>query len=154
MKALRTLALLLLGTLALAAPGRAEEACDVREDKICDVRKYSWCGPIELYFWTTESGERHCQRALVTLTPTNVLPSLRRIRCYFYGADTELQFDAENYVAVQGPKPGQSIPIRDGVGGTVINGKFRTMSEDSMVIFANTGPARTIVLKCNGYGPA
>lgn len=153
MKSLKYL-LFSLAAAVTAGSAQAEEACEVREDKICDVRKYSWCGPVDLNFRVTESGERHCQRAVVTLTPTDVLPSLRRIRCYFYGNSTDLRFSADNYRAVRGPKPGDRIPIRNGVGQVVINGEFRTMSEDSSVIFENVGPAGSIIVKCNGYGPA
>ena len=141
------------GPPALAAGAKAPQ-CDVMEEKICDVRKFSWCGPIDLNAWVTEDGKRHCQSATVELTPTNVLPSLRRIRCYFYGSQTDVVFDAENYAAVLGPNPGDRIPIRNGVGEATIFGEYRNMSEESVVIFRNVGPSSPIILKCNGYGPA
>lgn len=154
MKSLKTLVFAALAGLCLAAPARAGQQCDVHTDKDCDVRKYSWCGPVDLNYWVNEQGQAHCERALVTLTPTEVLPSLRRIRCYFYGGTTDLLFTAKNYVAVQGPKPGERIPIRNGVGEAIISGQYKSMSEDSVISFENTGPAGSIVVKCNGYGPA
>ena len=138
----------------LATASRAEAACEIQQEKSCDVRKYSWCGPVDINFWVNESGQRHCERASITLTPTDVLPNLRRIRCYFFGSDTDVRFGGKNYKAVSGPVPGQKISVRNGVGETVIHGHFKVQSERSMIFFENVGPGDYVVIKCNGYGPA
>ena len=136
-----------------AGPERAFEACSLEAEKPCDVRKFSWCGPIELAFWVSKQGKRHCDKAKVALTPTDVMPNLRRIRCYFYGDTAEDRFEANNYVAISGPKPGEHIQVRHGVGEAVIHGSYRDQGEDSEIFFQNVGPGTSVVLKCNGYGP-
>ena len=143
--------LALVTTLTAAA---AEESCEYLQEKACDVRKYSWCGPVDINYWVNDDGARHCERAIITLTPTDVLPNLRRIRCYFYGSDTDVRFGAENYRAVSGPSPGERIAVRYGVGETVIHGHYRTDKERSQIFFENIGPGDHVVIKCNGYGPA
>ena len=141
--------------LALAGTARAAgEVCEVPEEKACDVRKYSWCGPVDINYWVSEQGARHCERAIITLTPTDVLPNLRRIRCYFFGEDTEVRFGADNYKAISGPSPGQRLSIRNGVGETAIHGHYKVRSEGTRIFFENIGPGDYVVIKCNGYGPA
>ena len=135
------------------APAQAFEACQREAEKPCDVRKFSWCGPVELAYWISEQGTRHCDKARIVLTPTDVMPNLRRIRCYFFGDTSEVRFEGKNYVAISGPEPGDHIPVRHGVGEAVIHGSFRAQSEDSEIFFQNVGPGTSVVLKCNGYGP-
>lgn len=151
---LRSLCLSLLLAAALAGAARADEACEVQQVKACDVRKYSWCGPVDINYWVGEDSARHCERAIITLTPTDVVPNLRRIRCYFFGEDSDVRFGAENYKPVSGPSPGQRITVRNGVGETVIHGHFKVRTESSRVFFENIGPGDYVVIKCNGYGPA
>lgn len=154
MALLRQLCLALMALAALASAARADDACEVTEEKTCDVRKYSWCGPVDINYWVSEQGARHCQRAIITLTPTDVVPNLRRIRCYFFGSDTDVRFGADNYRAVSGPAPGQRITVRNGVGETVVHGHYNERSQGSQVFFENVGPGDYVVIKCNGYGPA
>ena len=154
MALLRTLLLSFMALAAFATAARADAVCEVPEAKACDVRKYSWCGPVDINFWVSEQGARHCERAIITLTPTDVLPNLRRIRCYFFGQDTELHFGADNYRAISGPSPGDRIFVRNGVSETVIHGHYTVKSEGSHIFFENVGPGDYVVIKCNGYGPA
>ena len=154
MALLRTALLAALAALAFTTAARADEICQVQEEKACDVRKYSWCGPVDINFWVSDKGARHCERAIITLTPTDVLPNLRRIRCYFFGQDTDVRFGAENYRSVSGPSAGERISVRNGVGETIIHGHYRSDTESSRIFFENVGPGDYVVIKCNGYGPA
>ncbi len=160
MKTLLTAIVVSLGVLAAQGPSvlvpqaQAAVDCQYQEEKICEIRKHTVCGPMSLDFLTGSSGATRCDSASLTLTPTEVLPQLRRIRCFLYGDDTRIRFTAENYVARIGPQIGETIAVRNGVADFQLLGDFLSMSEVSRVMFQNIGPGSSVVLKCNGFGPA
>ena len=135
------------------ALGKADDRCDVQEEKVCDARRFSWCGPISIRFWTSDKGTRHCERASISLSATDVLPNLRLMRCYFYGEDTSVRFDSDNYETVTGPTAGDLVPIRNGVGEVMLRGRYFNMNKEPQVFFENVGPGTSVIMKCNGYGP-
>ena len=144
----------LLGFWASISPALAEPPCEVVEADICEIRKHPSCGPIDLFFWQPENGRAQCGQVSISLTRAGPMPQLRRVRCYFYGENTSIRFLAENYAATVGPKVGAILELRNGALDIPLNGDYRTMSDPSRVMFENLGPAKSVIMKCNGYGPA
>ncbi len=137
-----------------AVPALAGSACEEVETKSCGMHKQASCGPVDLNFRKSDQAAKRCEQALIPLRQTEVLPHLRRLHCFFYGDDTVIRFSAENYIPQMGPAIGDTIEVRNGSLQVMLFGHYRQMSRPSKVTFENLGPGRTVVLKCNGYGPA
>lgn len=135
-------------------PALAGSACEEVETKSCGMHKQASCGPVDLNFRKSDQAAKRCEQALIPLRQTEVLPHLRRLHCFFYGDDTVIRFSAENYIPQMGPAIGDTIEVRNGSLQVMLFGHYRQMSRPSKVTFENLGPGRTVVLKCNGYGPA
>ncbi len=137
-----------------ASPALAGPECEEVEEKPCGMHKQASCGPVDLNFRQADKAAKRCERASIPLRHTDVMPHLRRLHCFFYGDDTVIRFSAENYVPQMGPEIGETIEVRNGSLQVLLFGHYHSMSRPSTVSFENLGPGRTIVLKCNGYGPA
>ena len=137
-----------------ASPALAGPDCEEVEAKSCGMHKQASCGPLDLNFRKSDQAAKRCERAFIALRQTEVLPHLRRLHCFFYGDDTMVRFSAENYLPQLGPSIGETLEVRNGSLQILLFGHYRQMSRPSQVTFENIGPGRTIVLKCNGYGPA
>ena len=132
----------------------ATESCEEVTEKPCEVRKHSGCGPIDLNPPTGASVAKSCELVYITLTPTEVMPHLRRLQCTFFGDDSRIRFSGENYVAMMGPAVGETFEVRNGAAQIPIFGRYSSMSQPARIKFQNLGPGRRVLLKCNGYGPA
>ena len=150
---------LLLATIAVPLGIEAVEAasprpCERQPVKKCEIRKHRTCGPITLNFWRDDEGTTHCDRATVQLTATQVIPELRRLRCFLYGSVSDVQFSTKNYRTVEGPRNGDVIRMEQGHAQVTIHGHYDSYNRDSFVTFENQGPGNNVLLKCQGFGPA
>ncbi len=143
-----------LGFGLVTPPALAAEDCERVEEKLCDVRKHWGCGPIDLNSRQGKKAEKPCEQVHVVLTPTEVMPHLRRLQCLFFGEDSRIRFSGENYVAMMGPQIGDIFEVRNGTAHIPIFGHYSSMSKPTRISFENLGPGRQVVIKCNGYGPA
>lgn len=131
----------------------AAERCKPVDGKICEIRKAATCGPVFLEHWIDDDGVSHCETATMQLTPAEVIPHLRRVRCVLLGDDSEVRFSALNYLPVKGPRLGEVIRIENGTAAFILQGHYETYKRNARITFENLGPGATVVLRCSGFGP-
>ena len=136
------------------SPSMAANKCKPVEGKKCEIRKAPTCGPVYLEHWVDDEGASHCETATMQLTPAEVIPHLRRVRCVLLGDDSEVRFSALNYVPVKGPRLGEVIKIENGSAAFILQGHYETYKRNARITFENLGPGAIVVLRCTGFGPA
>lgn len=137
----------------LAQAASKAKPCEPQPVKVCEIRKHPNCGPISLKFWK-EDGEMKCDRATVELTTTQVIPELRRLKCFLYGETSDIKFLTKNYRTVDGPHNGDTIRMEEGHAHVTIHGHYDSYNRRTYVVFENQGPGKNVLLKCQGFGPA
>jgi len=150
----RALWIALFGLFLGLSQGAAADKCRPVEGKKCEIRKHPTCGPVFLEHWVDEEGASHCETATMQLTPAEVIPHLRRVRCVLLGDNSEVRFSALNYVPVKGPKVGEVIRMENGSADFILQGHYETYKRNARITFENLGPGAVVVLRCTGFGPA
>lgn len=127
---------------------------DCSQEKRCDIRHRHSCGPVRLEFSAASAGPSRCERVTMILPPAEVVPLLRRARCFLLGEDTRVRFQSENYQPRQGPRDGDTIEVRDGSSDVIVSGNYERGGQTAWVAFENIGPGGSVVLKCEAFGPS
>ena len=149
-----TLSIMIFGLFLGLTQVAAAADCMPEEARICEIRKQATCGPVFIEHWTDDDGVARCDSATMQLTPAEVIPHLRRVRCILVGDSSEVRFTAINYVPVKGPKLGEVIKIENGTAEFILQGHYESYKRNAKVTFVNLGPGATVVLRCTGFGPA